>query len=177
MSDTKNYYKLLGLTKNSSEKDIKKSYRKLALQYHPDKNPNNKEAEEIFKKIAEAYQVLSDKNKRADYDNVSTQRPFVFTKQQNFNPFNIFKHFQQQNTGHMNFSFNIPQASALSGSTFSATTTHSNNSKQFTTNFSCSTKTVFKDGKKYVTTTETRNGKTTTKTLLFDTKTNTLINE
>ena len=110
MSDTKNYYKLLGLTKNSSEKDIKKSYRKLALQYHPDKNPNNKEAEEIFKKIAEAYQVLSDKNKRADYDNVSTQRPFVFTKQQNFNPFNIFKHFQQQNTGPMNFSFNIPQA-------------------------------------------------------------------
>ena len=62
------YYKLLGVGKNATQDEIKKAYRKLALKYHPDKNRDNKEAEEQFKKISEAYAVLSDKEKRQQYD-------------------------------------------------------------------------------------------------------------
>ncbi len=62
------YYGLLGITRNASEDDVKKAYRKLALQYHPDRNPGNKQAEEKFKEISEAYQVLSDPQKRSQYD-------------------------------------------------------------------------------------------------------------
>jgi DnaJ-class molecular chaperone with C-terminal Zn finger domain len=62
------YYKILGIEKTASAEEIKKAYRKLALKWHPDKNPNNKAAEEKFKKISEAYAVLSDTQKRKDYD-------------------------------------------------------------------------------------------------------------
>ena len=62
------YYEMLGVSKDASLQDIKKAYRKLALKYHPDKNPGNKEAEEKFKQISDAYQVLSDEEKRAAYD-------------------------------------------------------------------------------------------------------------
>lgn len=64
----KTHYDTLGVEKTSSEDEIKKSYRKLAIQYHPDKNPGNKEAEEKFKEISLAYEVLSDKDKRSQYD-------------------------------------------------------------------------------------------------------------
>lgn len=62
------YYEILGVAKNSTKDEIKKSYRKLALKYHPDRNKDNKEAEEKFKKISEAYAVLSDEKKRQQYD-------------------------------------------------------------------------------------------------------------
>ena len=68
MAEKRDYYEVLGVSKTATEAEIKKAYRKLAIQYHPDKNPGDKEAEEKFKEAAEAYSVLSDKDKRARYD-------------------------------------------------------------------------------------------------------------
>ena len=68
MAEKRDYYEVLGVSKNATLDEIKKAYRKLAIKYHPDKNPGNKEAEEKFKEAAEAYSVLSDKDKRAKYD-------------------------------------------------------------------------------------------------------------
>ncbi|MDR3171474.1 MAG: molecular chaperone DnaJ [Treponema sp.] len=64
----RDYYEVLGVQKGASKDDIKKAYRKLAIQYHPDKNPGNKEAEEKFKEATEAYEILSDDQKKAAYD-------------------------------------------------------------------------------------------------------------
>lgn len=66
--NNQDYYEILGLSRDSTEEDIKKSYRKLAMQYHPDRNQGSKESEEKFKKIQEAYEHLSDKDKRYLYD-------------------------------------------------------------------------------------------------------------
>ena len=68
MANRRDYYEVLGVDKNASADDIKKAYRKLAIKYHPDKNPGDKEAEEKFKEAAEAYSVLSDADKKARYD-------------------------------------------------------------------------------------------------------------
>src|SRR6058998_1832685 len=64
----RDYYEVLGISRNASEQEIKSAYRKLALQYHPDRNPGNTEAEENFKEAAEAYSILSDAQKRSQYD-------------------------------------------------------------------------------------------------------------
>src|SRR5574340_1230232 len=64
----KDYYKILGVSKSASAEDIKKAFRKLARKYHPDVNPGDKKAEEKFKEINEAYEVLSDSDKRRKYD-------------------------------------------------------------------------------------------------------------
>ena len=64
----RDYYEVLGISKGASQDEIKKAYRKMAIKYHPDKNPDDKTAEEKFKEAAEAYEILSDADKRARYD-------------------------------------------------------------------------------------------------------------
>ena len=71
----RDYYEVLGVDKNASEDDIKKAYRKIAIKYHPDRNPGNKEAEEKFKEAAEAYDVLHDPQKRQQYDQFGFDGP------------------------------------------------------------------------------------------------------
>lgn len=97
----KDYYDILGVDKNTDSEAIKKAYRTLAMQFHPDKNPNNKEAEEKFKEISEAYEHLSDPNKRAQYDNGGVNGSF-FGNFNHFNPFgnNPFINFVNRNDAH-----------------------------------------------------------------------------
>jgi molecular chaperone DnaJ len=71
----RDFYEILGVSKNASAEEIKKAYRKTAIQFHPDKNQGDKAAEEKFKEAAEAYEVLSDENKRAQYDRFGHNRP------------------------------------------------------------------------------------------------------
>jgi len=96
MAET-DYYKTLGVNKNASAEEIKKAYRKLALKYHPDRNKDKPEAEERFKQINEAYAVLSDKGKRAQYDRFgSAEFHQRFTREDIFRGFDagtIFKEF------------------------------------------------------------------------------------
>src|SRR5438046_2474019 len=89
----RDYYEILEVAKNASHDEVKKAYRKLALQYHPDRNPDDKEAEEKFKEATEAYEVLSDQDKRARYDRFGHQgvRSNDFGHYQNAN--DIFSHF------------------------------------------------------------------------------------
>jgi len=68
MTNKRDYYEVLGISRNASDGEIKATYRKLALKYHPDRNPGNKEAEENFKEAAEAYEVLHDPEKKNIYD-------------------------------------------------------------------------------------------------------------
>jgi len=82
------YYKTLGVARDAGPEDIKKAYRKLALKHHPDRNPGNKEAEERFKKISEAYAVLSDTEKRKQYDNFGSD-----TFSQRYTQEDIFRDF------------------------------------------------------------------------------------
>ena len=63
-----NYYEILGISIEADENEIKSKYRKLAMKYHPDRNPDDKKAEEMFKKVSEAYEILGDKEKRKEYD-------------------------------------------------------------------------------------------------------------
>ena len=69
----RDYYEVLGVARNAVEADIKKDYRQMAIKYHPDKNPGDKEAEDKFKEAAEAYEVLSDPQKKARYDQFGHQ--------------------------------------------------------------------------------------------------------
>lgn len=74
-----NYYDILGVSKSASDEDIKKAFRKLAMKYHPDKNPDNKQSEEKFKEINEAYETLSDPKKKSMYDQFGTS-DFSYTQ-------------------------------------------------------------------------------------------------
>ena len=83
----KDYYQILGVQRNATQEEIKKAYRKLALQYHPDKAGGDKDAEEKFKLIAEAYEILSDPQKKSNYDNPNTFNNNPFGSFWNSNPF------------------------------------------------------------------------------------------
>lgn len=95
MATKRDYYEILGVSKNASAEEIKKAYRKLAIQYHPDKNPNNKEAEEKFKEAAEAYEILSDPEKRAKYDHFGHAATSGASGQYaDMDPYDIFDRFR-----------------------------------------------------------------------------------
>ena len=87
----KDYYKILEINKNATVDEIKKAYRKLAKKWHPDKNMNNPKAEEKFKEIQEAYDILSDKTEREKYDN-----PYTSSKEDPFAGFDFFKNFSRK---------------------------------------------------------------------------------
>ena len=84
----KDYYSILGIARNASSEDIKKAYRKLAIKYHPDKNNGDKESERKFREVSEAYETLSDQDKKRRYDNPD---PF---RSQGWNPFQGTDPFQ-----------------------------------------------------------------------------------
>lgn len=87
------YYNILGINKNASSDEIKKAYRKLAMKYHPDKNSGDEEAEKKFKQISEAYSVLSNPQKRSDYDSPPQGFGFSGFKNAGFDPFSMFEQF------------------------------------------------------------------------------------
>lgn len=94
---SKDYYETLGVRRNASAGEIKKAYRKLAKEFHPDKNQNNPEAEDKFKSVSEAYEVLSDEKKRAQYDRFGSVDPNMnFGRQERRGGFDVF-----------NFGFNV----------------------------------------------------------------------
>lgn len=88
------YYKVLGVPKTATQDEIKSAYRKLALKYHPDRNPDNKEAEEKFKEAAEAYEVLSNTEKRKQYDQFGHEGPSMGGFGANMNMDDIFSNFE-----------------------------------------------------------------------------------
>lgn len=100
MATKRDYYEVLEVTKTATSEEIKKAYRKKAIQYHPDKNPGDKEAEEKFKEAAEAYEILSDEQKRERYDRYGHQAPGGFGGSGGFSMDDIFSQFGDIFGGH-----------------------------------------------------------------------------
>ncbi len=97
MAQSKDYYNILGVDKTADDKQIKSAYRRLSLKFHPDKNPGNKEAEEKFKEVAEAYRVLSNKDLRQRYDTYGTVDDNF--NGMDINPEDIFAQFMRMHHG------------------------------------------------------------------------------
>lgn len=95
MNKYEDFYKILGIQKGASEEEIKKSYRKLAMKYHPDKNPNDKSAEEKFKEVSRAYETLKDPKRRKLYDQFGSNPSYA----QHFHGFDPFRSNQHQGFG------------------------------------------------------------------------------
>lgn len=98
-----NHYDILGVEKTATKEEIKKAYRKLALKHHPDRNNNSKESHEKFKQISEAYEVLSNDNKRNMYDKFGTSNFNNFNNNNFQDPFDMFKTFFQFNAEQQDF--------------------------------------------------------------------------
>ncbi|HZW39511.1 MAG TPA: J domain-containing protein [Ignavibacteriaceae bacterium] len=115
--DFKDYYKVLGVDKKASDDEIRKVYRKLAKQYHPDKNPGDKKAEERFKEISEAYNVLGDKEKRKKYDELADNWQYYGNQGAGGQPqADWFKNYQNSGQGSsFNFSGNFSDFFSGSG--------------------------------------------------------------
>ncbi len=127
-ADYKDYYAILGIGKTASADQIKKRFRKLALKYHPDRNPGNKEAEDHFKAISEAYEVLSDPDKRAKYDTFgqywqgeSSNNWSSSTEGFDFSQYGNFEEFINELLGR----FSTPGSSGSSGYSYNPQTTES----------------------------------------------------
>ncbi|MDR0824510.1 MAG: molecular chaperone DnaJ [Prevotella sp.] len=105
MATKRDYYEILEVTKTATPEEIKKAYRKKAIQFHPDKNPGDKEAEEKFKEAAEAYEILSDEQKRAQYDRYGHSAPGGFGDAGGFSMDDIFSQFGDIFGGHFGGSF------------------------------------------------------------------------
>ncbi len=91
----KDYYQILGVNEDASSDEIKKAYRKLAVKYHPDKNPGNKKAEDFFKKVSEAYYSLGDEKRRKEYDDLRRMGAYTgnYSSSQGFDPSDFASHF------------------------------------------------------------------------------------
>ncbi|HXS37673.1 MAG TPA: J domain-containing protein [Flavipsychrobacter sp.] len=103
--DYKDYYKVLGVDKKATQDEIKKAYRKLAIKYHPDKNPEDKKAEEKFKEINEAYDVLGDPEKRKKYDELGENWKYYQQQGGNPNDFDFSQWANRGNTGRQGGNF------------------------------------------------------------------------
>jgi len=97
----KDYYSVLGVKEDATDAAIKKAYRKLAVKYHPDKNPGDKKAEETFKQISEAYYALGDPKRRKEYDNLRKMGAYTgdFSSNQGFDASDFFNNFSQGGGG------------------------------------------------------------------------------
>ena len=101
----KNYYDLLGVPKNATDKDIKSAYRRMARKYHPDVNPGDKTAEAHFKEINAAYEVISDKDKRAKYDKYGDKWQYADQLDQQSQQQNMYRQYTPGGDGRESFSF------------------------------------------------------------------------
>lgn len=164
------YYKILGINNNASDDEIKKAYKKMALKFHPDKN-KSPDANEKFREISEAYQILSNRNKTSNLHNNFEETNFVDAEE-------LFKHFFNRSSV-----FTSAFNDSFFNNLFENMNININNTRQHQTNsninvfsYTKNVNTVFKDGNKIETITEINNGKKTITQVIIDKDGNRTIN-